>query len=758
MKRKILLTLLLFCCVVANAQISFVSNTSFGRLYDVTYDATVQNKLYARTLTSHIVVSLNQGTDWQLLYSHPSPIGNMKLISNNTALAFTSSEGIYTYSLTTNAITKLYAIPDINEPGVEDHWIVDYDIYGTDGNHLLVNVSYKVDFATFGKTFHTANAGETWNEIYHTIDYENVFILKVAFAPNNPQKIYLTRGNGNLDTIGGLFISENSGATWVEKLPGIVIEPIAFRPGVPNEIMIGTGVSFGYSPENIYKSLDGGDTWTAQNITWTDVTLNNINKIVYHPTDGNKIIVLEENEIVSTEDGGVTWNNEVFEPKDVNYNFGLNASYDPFNPEKIIITGNYTVQVTIDNGTTLTQLKAPFSTANNVSVAQTPQAAHIYYALQGGYVHKNLQTGANNSYDIKSLSIGSPIISYVTADPVVDGRIFIFNSGGLFGSSLLVSTDFGVTSTLISNPYSQQIQKIAVDPANTNILYMSLVSGESSNLYKIDLSNLEEILFEEVLTPEEGIVTGILIDPSNSSKITITKGSKLFVTTDAGVNWSAIETTGLTLATTDIIWDMAKSPLNNNLVIATSVGIFTSIDGDITWNEALLGVEARKVSYSPTNAGIIAAALYLTGTTTPALVFSGNSGETWKTVSTEDLKYIFTTSADFVFGANSVTAYIATSDLGVMSYVVDYDVLGTDNPQLPKNNIAIYPNPASSVLNITASDNSEIKNTVIYTLAGQKVIETAATSINVSTLSNGIYIVKSSTSNGGSYTQKLIKQ
>jgi len=38
------------------------------------------------------------------------------------------------------------------------------------------------------------------------------------------------------------------------------------------------------------------------------------------------------------------------------------------------------------------------------------------------------------------------------------------------------------------------------------------------------------------------------------------------------------------------------------------------------------------------------------------------------------------------------------------------------------------------------------------------VIETAATSINVSALSNGIYIVKSTTSNGGSYTQKLIKQ
>jgi xyloglucan-specific exo-beta-1,4-glucanase len=46
---------------------------------------------------------------------------------------------------------------------------------------------------------------------------------------------------------------------------------------------------------------DAGETWSIIPITWTDQTLNNITKIVFHPTNPNHIIALEENEIAKNQ-------------------------------------------------------------------------------------------------------------------------------------------------------------------------------------------------------------------------------------------------------------------------------------------------------------------------------------------------------------------------------------------------------------------------------------------------------------------------
>ena len=744
--------LLLFCCVVANAQIKYESNTGYTRLFDVTYDATVQNKIYALTLSNHIVVSTNQGADWQLLHTHTSKLNSLKLVNNNTALAFSAKEGVYVLSLTDNSITKFFPIPDPNVEGATDFWISDYDIYGTDNSTIVVNLGIKLDLVNVTKVFYSNNAAVLWKEIYYSDDNNFVPVNKVAIAPGNPEKIFVTRGLGpDLDVYGGLFISNDAGATWTEKLPGIVLGPTAINPENTQEIMVATGVSLEIHPEYVYKSSDNGESWIAQNITWTNVINDNVLKIVYNPKNTDNIIILEENEIVSTTDGGTTWSNKVYDQYAVDYTNGLNASFDPSDDNRVIISTNYYPQVTTDFGATLTQLKSPFNDSYTVAADQTGDADHIYYGIQRGYVHRDLTTNEEDIHNVISLLEYTDAYSFITTDPIVAGRIFIY-SYNYFGSSVSVSTDYGATSTLLFNPFGDEIKQIAVDPANNNIVYLSIRLGEGSSLYKIDLSNPEEINPEEIITPGDGIVTGILID--QTGKITIAKGAGLYTSTDAGQNWAVATTTGLTLGSADSIWDLTRSKVNtNNLILSSNVGIFTSTDGGTSWTQKLTQ-EVQKVSYSPYNAAIIAGASY----NIPGLVFSADNGVNWKTITAEELNNISIAGVDFIFGDTSVTAYIATSDLGVMSYVVNYDALGITTPELQKNNIAIYPNPASSVLNITASDNSEIKNTVIYTLEGQKVIETAATSINVSALSNGIYIVKSTTSNGGSYTQKLIKQ
>lgn len=76
-----------------------------------------------------------------------------------------------------------------------------------------------------------------------------------------------------------------------------------------------------------------------------------------------------------------------------------------------------------------------------------------------------------------------------------------------------------------------------------------------------------------------------------------------------------------------------------------------------------------------------------------------------------------------------------------------------------ENNISglkIYPNPAKTNLFIT-SDNFETKQVEIYNVLGKVVLSAKATNapVNISALSNGIYVVKV-TENGKSSTRKLI--
>lgn len=74
-----------------------------------------------------------------------------------------------------------------------------------------------------------------------------------------------------------------------------------------------------------------------------------------------------------------------------------------------------------------------------------------------------------------------------------------------------------------------------------------------------------------------------------------------------------------------------------------------------------------------------------------------------------------------------------------------------------QNKITMYPNPSSDILNIS-NKNLEIKNIQIFTLNGKKVIDDKSNnkeliSINVSNLTNGIYLV----SVGGKKISKFLK-
>lgn len=763
--KKITMLALLSFAMAGQAQITLEASRDYAKMQDITYDATVQNKLYAATNGNHIVVSYDNGANWSVLYAHPTNefLSELEMLPGNMALSFATRDAIHIFNIASNSITATFPIPQSGEPGAGPSWLNSYDLYDATGKNMVVDTGYSIGFSSYTKVFYTKDSGAHWFEIYHTVDHNNVFINDVAISPNNPDKIFMARGNGDSDIDGGLWISSNDGADWTETLEGVTLDAISFNPNDPNDMMIGSSIGFGIHPENLYRSLDNGTNWSIIPITWTDETLNCINKIVYNPANPNQITVLEENEIVRSNDGGATWQNVVY-PVGISmeYYYGLNASYNPFDSSQIAITTDLYPHFFNNTTAEMTQIEAPFFNIVSTSVGRYAGNTHLYYSGQGGRLHKDITTGVTSAYEIENPDSFNPKRNYMIADPSIPGRVFTYASMGFFGGWVNMSTDYGATTTNILQAFADDIQELAIDPNNTNIIYVSMRSGESSNMVKIDLTDLGNIVTTDIATPDitgmgDGVVTGIVIDPTDSNVIYIAKRHKILKTSDAGENWTEIGTGLEGVTSADIIWDMAKNPLNpNQLTIGTNVGVFTSMDSGETWNVILPGTDAKRIKHSPLHDGVILVSVFNTEFVQASIEFTADNGQNWRSVTPEDLLYAQSYAMDYDFDGNTVRAYIATTDLGVIQYEIS-DVLSVRQNVAANNPVSIYPNPASDQINVFAKD-SKVEQVSIYAISGQKVMESASENINVAALTEGVYMVRIQTGNGKTHAQKLVKK
>ncbi len=90
--------------------------------------------------------------------------------------------------------------------------------------------------------------------------------------------------------------------------------------------------------------------------------------------------------------------------------------------------------------------------------------------------------------------------------------------------------------------------------------------------------------------------------------------------------------------------------------------------------------------------------------------------------------------------------------------VTDSETPTDPNVSISENNtltFGLYPNPATEVLNIQATD---VKNIEIANLLGQTILTTNVQKIDVANLTNGVYFVRVNFNNGTVSTQKFVKE
>lgn len=136
---------------------------------------------------------------------------------------------------------------------------------------------------------------------------------QLLIDPTNPQVMYA----GSVG--GGVWKSTNGGANWSQLtdliLPNIAIGSLAMDPTNPQVLYAGTGEGF-YNADairgaGIYKSTDGGATWSALAATvpaaGTNGTFSYVNQIVVSARYPTRLYAATRTGLYRSNDSGATW-------------------------------------------------------------------------------------------------------------------------------------------------------------------------------------------------------------------------------------------------------------------------------------------------------------------------------------------------------------------------------------------------------------------------------------------------------------------
>lgn len=145
-------------------------------------------------------------------------------------------------------------------------------------------------------------------------------ITDLAISPANDDHFYLCTA------VGGVFRSYDRGVSWQPIFDGqekYSIGNIAIAPSDASRIYVGTGEANGsatsgaFFGDGVYRSDDGGDSWTNIGLDGTDHT----SRIVVDPSDPDRLFVATtgvlygknfERGVYRSEDGGANWDHVLF--------------------------------------------------------------------------------------------------------------------------------------------------------------------------------------------------------------------------------------------------------------------------------------------------------------------------------------------------------------------------------------------------------------------------------------------------------------
>ncbi len=594
--------------------------------------------------------------------------------------------------------------------------------------------------------YRTTDGGTTWNQVLFVSNIAGA--IDMAIHPNDGNIVYAAtwervrrpqfRDYGGAGS--GLHRSTDGGATWAEMTNGLPSNPddkgrisIDISQSNPNVLYARYADANG-SIQGVYRTSDGGDSWV-------EVNSSQLTNVGFH-----------------------WWFRGIF--------------VDP-NNEDTIYNVDFVVEKSIDGGNSWATAFPGVHVDQHAMAFNASTGGEVLLGNDGGF-YKSSNDGASS---VKDLTL--PITQFYRFH--VDAQ----NSNKIYGGAQDNNTIRTTTGSLNDwqSIFGGDGFQPLVDPTDTNVIYALSQNGNWGKSID-DAAN-----FQGLPTPgnRKNWDTPILLDP-NDSQTVYYGANQLYKSTNAGGSFTAISpdlTNGsgggnLTFGT---IISFDVSSLDSNTIIAgTDDGnVWITQDAGANWNNVSGTLPDRWVTKvlvdrEDANSFYVTFSGYRYGEDFGHVYRTEDAGANWIDISTtlpdipindivkDSYGNLFLATDVGVFasadnGANwapfgdnmppvVVTdmhihegdEYLYAATYGRSAYKVDIanDVLNTTNVDF-ETSIAIYPNPASDVVNITLQDTSRTIEISVYDALGRVVMPSKNLDVgrlDISGLSSGVYYIK----------------
>jgi len=419
---------------------------------------------------------------------------------------------------------------------------------------------------TSRKVFKSTDAGGSWSGINGGLT-DAGYLKTLAIDPISPQTIYAGASYYLQHFVGGVFKSTDGGVSWSSAgLANTNVSTLAIDPLSPQTVYAGTNGALGVGKAGLYKSTDGGSSWSSTGLTNTDVRT-----VVIDPISPQTIYASTNAGVFKSTDAGVNWSS---------VNTGLTS------------TGIY-------------------------ALAIDPTSPETIYAGSFEGVYKS--TNGGDSWSAANMGLTTTWVNVLAIDPTSPQTIYTGTDVGVFKSTN-ASGNWNASNTGLSNI---AINTLAIDPTSTQTIYAG------SNLAGVFKSTNGCNAWNAANTGLTSTgVWALVIDPSSSQTIYAVTHGGVFKSTDAGGNWSSVNT-GLT---TTVVRALVIDPTSPQTIYAGTYdeGVFRSTDAGGNWNSVNTGLtstEINALAIDPTSPRTIYAGTY------PAGMFkSTNGGDSWSAI------------------------------------------------------------------------------------------------------------------------------
>jgi len=379
-----------------------------------------------------------------------------------------------------------------------------------------------------GWLFKSLDAGTSWRRIGHGIDTASG-VTSVAVAADRPDVVYA--GTAPSWTTGHVYRSADGGKTWAateygveEGFPPYVI---AVDPTSSKTAYVGTYNSaeddLNEPSGGVYKTENSGATWTPLSI---GLPLDlRVVSLVIDPSRPQTIYAgTESHGVFKTTNGGFKWRGvRSGLPKESEGYATVNAlEVDPADPNVIYAATSRGAVTSLDGGATWTQTNGGSAAGDLGALVAMGRDTVLAGSLEGGVL---VSTDRGASWG--SRDSGLTAVAVMAIAPNARSALV-----GTFSNGLVTTPDGGQTWTPPALP-GRTIRAIAVNPQSRRTIYVG--ADDAGVMKSVDGGQTWKAANRGLDWPDR--VDALVMDPRRPSTLYAVSSWDVFKTVNAGTSW-----------------------------------------------------------------------------------------------------------------------------------------------------------------------------------------------------------------------------